>query len=76
MKKENLHEFIQLAKNARLHEFDYELSEIKEGFDKIISYKNITSLLHPNELKLLVCGEPNCSIEQMKKLTKMFQLLL
>lgn len=34
-----------------------------------MSYKNITSILHQNELKLLVCGERNCSIEQMKKLT-------
>lgn len=31
--KENLQEFIQLTKNARLHEFDYELSEIDEGFE-------------------------------------------
>lgn len=31
-------------------------------------YKNITNILHPNELKLLVCGEPNCSVDQMKKL--------
>lgn len=68
--KENLHEFIQLAKKARIHEFDSQLNDIKDGFDKIMSYKNITSILHPNELELLVCGEPSCSIEQMKKLTK------
>ena len=68
--KENLHEFIQLAKKTRLHEFDHQLAELKEGFDKIMSYKNITSILHPNELKLLVFVEPNFSIEQMKKLTE------
>lgn len=31
-------------------------------------YKNITNILNPNELKLLICGEPNCSVEQMKNL--------
>ena len=66
--KENLHDFIQLAKKWRLHEFDDELKDIKEGFEKIMTYKNITSILHPDELKLLVCGEPNCSIEHMKNL--------
>lgn len=28
----------------------------------------ITSILRPNELKLLVCSEPYCPFEQMKKL--------
>lgn len=66
--KENLNEFIELAKNFRIHEFDFELRDLKSGFDTVMCYKNITSILKPHELKLLVCGEQNCSVEQMKKL--------
>ncbi|KAK8892306.1 hypothetical protein M9Y10_029531 [Tritrichomonas musculus] len=66
--KENLDEFIDLAKNKRLHEFDNELKDLKDGFNRIMTHKNITKILRPQELRLLVCGEPNCSIDQMKKL--------
>ena len=66
--KDNLKEFIELAKNFRVHEFDQQLHQLKTGFEIVMSYKNITSILHPNELKLLACGETNCSVEQMKKL--------
>ncbi len=34
-----------------------------------MSYINITSILTPSELKLFICCEPNCSVEQMKQLT-------
>ena len=63
-----MNEFIELAKNFRIHEFDLELRDLKSGFDTVMCYKNITSILKPHELKLLVCGEQNCSVEQMKKL--------
>lgn len=66
--KENLHEFIQLSKKQRINEFNDELKDLKEGFDKIMIYNNITSILRPNELKLLVCGEMSCSVERMKKI--------
>lgn len=66
--KDNLSQFIELAKNFRIHEFDHELNELKRGFDIIMTKKEITSILRPNELKLLVCGEPNCPVEQMKNL--------
>lgn len=33
----------------------------------LMTKKEIASILRPNELKLLVCGEPNCPVEQMKK---------
>lgn len=66
--KDNLNEFIEAAKNYRIHEFDTQLKDLKKGFDLVMCYKNITSILHPNELKLLACGELNCNIEQMKKL--------
>ena len=33
-----------------------------------MTYRNITSILHLNELRLLACCEPSCSIKQMKKL--------
>lgn len=67
--KDNLNEFIELAKNYRMHEFDNELYELKKGFDMIMCHKDIINILHPHELKLLACGESNCSVEQMKKLT-------
>lgn len=35
-----------------------------------MTYSNITKILHPSELKLLCCGEPTCSVKQMKKLTR------
>lgn len=31
-------------------------------------YKNVTSISNPNKLKLLCCGEENCSVEQVKTL--------
>ena len=67
--KDNLSEFIELAKKNRIHEFDVALKLLKIGFDLIMQYKNITSILTPSELKLFICGEPNCSVEQMKQLT-------
>lgn len=66
--KDNRNEFIELAKSARVHEFDQALREIKEGFDLVMTYTNITKILRPKELKLLVCGELDCSIDQMKNL--------
>ena len=68
--KDNLKEFIELAKNYRIHEFDSELINLKKGFEQIMSFKQIINILRPSELKLLACGESNCSIEQMKKLFK------
>mgnify|MGYP001034075070 CR=1 FL=1 len=64
--KNNLHEFIELAKKVRCDEFKDELKDLKEGFDKIMTYKNIVKILRPQELKLLVCGEPNCNVKLMK----------
>lgn len=49
-----------------MHEFDYPLNNLKKGFNIVMIKTEITSILRPNELKLLVCGEPNCPIEQMK----------
>lgn len=59
-----------MAKNYRIHEFDSELINLKKGFEQIMSFKQIINILRPSELKLLACGESNCSIEQMKKLFK------
>ncbi|KAK8878322.1 hypothetical protein M9Y10_005088 [Tritrichomonas musculus] len=67
---EKLNEFIESAKNFRIHEFDQQLKDLKEGFDTVMCYKNITRILNPAELKLLVCGEPECNVDQMRKLTK------
>lgn len=40
---------------------------LKIGFD-FHRDENIISILTPYELKILACGESNCSIDQMKKL--------
>lgn len=66
--KDNLDNFIELAKHFRIHKFDQELKNLKNGFDTIMCYENITSILTPQELKFLACGVTNCRIEQMKKL--------
>ena len=68
--RENLNDYINKAKEFRIHEFDQELKDLKTGFEIILKNKNITKILEPKELKLLVCGEPDCSVDQMKKLTK------
>lgn len=36
-----------------------------------MSNKNISKILLPHELKLLVCGESTCSIDQMKKFVEL-----
>ena len=64
--KENLNDFIESAKKFRIHEFDEQLADLKKGFEIITGNKNIICILHPDELKLLVCGETECKVEQMK----------
>lgn len=68
MTSENLSQFIDLAKNFRIHEFDNELYQLKKYFDIVMTKNEITSILRPNELKHFVCGEPDCPVEQMKNL--------
>lgn len=63
----NIVEF-ELAKNFRIHEFDEHLKQLKNGFNLVMTNNEITRILRPNELKLLVCGASYCPVEKMKKL--------
>ena len=66
--KENLREFIKLAKNYRIHEFDEELKLLKQGFNLIIYNSGFLGILNHHELKLLACGEIECKVSRMKEL--------
>lgn len=57
-------------KNRRIHEFYKVLKSPKKGLDNIMSYRSITSILTPSELKLFICRGSDCFVEQMKQLTK------
>lgn len=37
VRKENLYEFIEIAKNKRLYDFNDQLKDLKEGFDKVMT---------------------------------------
>lgn len=66
--EENLSDFIELAKEFRIHEFDEELKALKDGFNMIIKNSSFLRILDYKELKLLTCGEIECKISRMKEL--------
>ncbi|OHT15472.1 hypothetical protein TRFO_14098 [Tritrichomonas foetus] len=59
-------EYCQAAENFRLHEFDEYLNALSQGF-KLFFGNSVMKLLSPWEARLLICGNIEIPIEELKK---------
>ena len=66
---ENLNEFINLAKNFRINEFNLQLSYLRKGIIDIIPQSTL-NLLRPEELEVLICGEKEFQLGILKDATE------
>ena len=62
---DNAQEYIKLSTFMRLHEFDEQVTAIREGMSKVIPVP-LLSLFTGAELELMVCGNPEISIQLLK----------
>ena len=62
---ENRHEYVRLALNYRLHEFDSQVAAVREGMSKVIPVPLLT-LFSGNELETMVCGSPDIPLCLLK----------
>ncbi|XP_023218340.1 E3 ubiquitin-protein ligase HERC2-like isoform X1 [Centruroides sculpturatus] len=62
---ENRLEYIKLALNYRLHEFDEQVAAVREGMAKVIPVP-LLSLFTGYELETMVCGSPDIPIQLLK----------
>ncbi|KAJ8681467.1 hypothetical protein QAD02_017254 [Eretmocerus hayati] len=62
---ENRHEYVRLALNYRLHEFDAQASAVREGLSKVIPVP-LLALFSGNELETMVCGSPDIPLGLLK----------
>lgn len=62
---ENKHEYVQLALNYRLHEFDTQVSAVREGMSKVIPVPFLALFSGP-ELETMVCGSPDIPLTLLK----------
>lgn len=65
MTAENRHEYVQLAKQFRLHEFDLAASAVREGMSRIVPVP-LLSLFTGFELETMVCGSPDIPLHLLK----------
>ncbi|KAL2717183.1 E3 ubiquitin-protein ligase HERC2 [Vespula squamosa] len=70
---ENRHEYVRLALNYRLHEFDQQVAAVREGLSKVVPVPLLT-LFSGAELETMVCGSPDIplSIEATAPLIQWF----
>ncbi|CAH1402584.1 unnamed protein product [Nezara viridula] len=61
----NKHEYIRLALNYRLHEFDEQVQSVREGMAKVIPVP-LLSLFSGYELETMVCGSPDIPLNLLK----------
>lgn len=61
----NKHEYIRLALNYRLHEFDEQIQAVREGMAKVIPVP-LLSLFSGYELETMVCGSPDIPLNLLK----------
>lgn len=59
-------EFVQRWKAFRVKEFNEQLEELKKGFNHFFPVE-AASLLAPWELELLICGDNQCTVSELKK---------
>ena len=62
---ENKHEYVQLALNYRLHEFDAQVAAVREGMSKVIPVPFLALFSGP-ELETMVCGSPDIPLALLK----------
>jgi len=62
---DNRHEYVQLAKQFRLHEFDLAASAVREGMARVIPVP-LLSLFTGFELETMVCGSPDIPLHLLK----------
>ncbi|KAK4294466.1 hypothetical protein Pmani_032901 [Petrolisthes manimaculis] len=61
----NRHEYVRLALNYRLHEFDAQVSAVRSGMARVIPTP-LLSLFTPYELETMVCGSPDIPLNLLK----------
>lgn len=59
-------EFVQRCKNYRIKEFNDQLNYLRKGFNLIFA-PSAASILTPWEIELLICGDNQCPVEELKK---------
>merc|ERR1712066_142241 len=62
---ENRAEYVQLAKQFRLHEFDPAASAVREGMSRVVPVP-LLSLFTGFELETMVCGSPDIPLHLLK----------
>uniref|UniRef100_A0A6B2EBN7 HECT-type E3 ubiquitin transferase n=1 Tax=Phlebotomus kandelakii TaxID=1109342 RepID=A0A6B2EBN7_9DIPT len=62
---QNRHEYIKLALNYRLHEFDEQVKAVRDGMSKVIPVP-LLSLFSAAELQAMVCGSPDIPLGLLK----------
>ena len=59
-------EFVQRSKRFRLKEFNTQLDALRKGFNFFFE-SSVAALLSPWELELLICGDNQCPVSELKK---------
>ncbi|XP_054728194.1 probable E3 ubiquitin-protein ligase HERC2 [Anastrepha obliqua] len=62
---QNRHEYVRLALNFRLHEFDEQVKAVRDGMSKVIPVP-LLSLFSAPELQAMVCGSPDIPLGLLK----------
>lgn len=62
---ENRHEYVRLALNFRLHEFDEQVKAVRDGMSKVVPVP-LLSLFSASELQAMVCGSPDIPLSLLK----------
>ncbi|XP_011141461.1 E3 ubiquitin-protein ligase HERC2 [Harpegnathos saltator] len=62
---ENRHEYVRLALDYRLHEFDAQVAAVREGLSKVVPVP-LLALFSGPELETMVCGSPDIQINLLK----------
>nr|XP_012152188.1 PREDICTED: E3 ubiquitin-protein ligase HERC2 [Megachile rotundata] len=62
---ENKHEYVQLALDYRLREFDAQVAAVREGMSKVIPVPFL-ALFSGSELETMVCGSPDIPLTLLK----------
>ncbi|OHT16012.1 hypothetical protein TRFO_13492 [Tritrichomonas foetus] len=63
---ERRNEYIQRCKNFRVKEFNTQLDQLRKGFNLFFP-ATAAAILAPWELELLICGDNQCPVSELKK---------
>ncbi|XP_068720941.1 E3 ubiquitin-protein ligase HERC2-like [Montipora capricornis] len=62
---DNREEYVRLALHYRLHEFDVQVSAVREGMARVVPVR-LLSLFTGPELETMVCGSPDIPLDLLK----------